>query len=120
MAAPAAMRDLAALVVLVVPLARLARMRPRLLAVPVELVATLGLRAQVRPGLMVQRALYCRATVVMAAQAALEAPAETAVLVEQAGLAVVVPVRPAGLAWLPRVALAVLVASAVRASMQAL
>jgi hypothetical protein len=54
--------------------------------------------------------------VVLAAQAVLEAPAETAELVEQAGLAVVVPVQPAGLAWLPRVAMAAPVASAVLAT----
>jgi hypothetical protein len=40
--------------------------------------------------------------------------------VEQAGLAVVVPVQPAGLVWRPRVAPAASVASAAQASMRAL
>ena len=110
------MRDLAALVVLVAPPARLARMRPLLLAVPAELAEMLGLRAQVRPALMVLPALRCHAMVVLAGRAALVAPAETVALVEQAGLAVVVPVQPAGLAWLPRVASVVSVAWAVRAT----
>ncbi len=120
MAVLAAMPALAALVVLAVPPAALARMQPLLLVVQVAPAVMLGLRAQVRPALMGLPALRCHATVVLAAWAALEAPAETAVLVEQAGLAVVVPVQPAGLVWrLPGVP-AVSAALAARASMQAL
>jgi hypothetical protein len=95
-------------------------MRPLLLAAPAVPAVMLGLRAQVRPVLMGLPALRCHATVVLAARAAPVALARTAALVEQAGLAVVVPVRPAGLVWRPRVAPAASVASAVRASMQAL
>jgi hypothetical protein len=80
---------------------------------------TLGLRAQVRPALMVLPALRCHATVAWVAPAVLVALAQTAALVEQAELAVVVLVRPAGLVWLPRAALAVSVASAVLGLMQA-
>jgi hypothetical protein len=76
------MLDLAALVVLAVQLARLARMRPPLLAVQAGPAVMLGLRAQVRPGLMGLPALRCRAMVASAAWAALEALAETAALVE--------------------------------------
>jgi hypothetical protein len=68
---------------------------------------------------MVLQALRCHAMVVLAARAALVALAQTAVPVEQAELAVVVLVRPAGLAWPPRAALAVSVASAALGSMQA-
>jgi hypothetical protein len=89
------------------------------LAVPVALAEMPGLRAQVRPALMGLPALRCHAMVVLAARAVLVALAQTAALVEQAGLAVVVLVRPAGLVWLPRAALAVSVALAVLGSMQA-
>jgi hypothetical protein len=78
-----------------------------------------GLRAQVRPVQLVLMALLVRATVAWVAPAALVAVAQTAALAEQAGLAVVVLVRPAGLVWLPRAALAVSVALAVLGSMQA-
>jgi hypothetical protein len=91
-------------------------MRPLLLAAPAVPAVMLGLRAQVRPVLMGLPALRCHATVVLAARAAPVALARTAALVEQAGLAVVVPVRPAGLVWRPRVAPAVSAASAVRAT----
>jgi hypothetical protein len=114
------MRDLAVLVVPAVPPARSARMQPLLLAVQAAMAAMLAWRAQVRPALMGLPALRCHATVVLAARAALEAPAETAVLVEQAGLAAVVPVQPVALVWRQPVASAAPAASAVRASMQAL
>ncbi len=80
----------------------------------------LGLRAQVRPGLMVLPALRCHAMVVLGARAALVALAETAVLVEQAAVELQAAGAMAGLVWRPRVAPAASVASAVRASMQAL
>jgi hypothetical protein len=113
------MRDLAAPVVLVVQLAPVARMRLPSLAVPVGPAVMLAWPVMVRPGLMGLPALRCHAMVVLAAPAALVAVAQTAALVEQAGLAVVVLVRPAGLVWLPRAALAVSVALAVLGSMQA-
>jgi hypothetical protein len=119
MAALVATRDLAAPVVLAGPPARLARMRPLSLAVPVALAVMPGLRALVRPGLMGLPALRCHATVAWVAPAALVALAQTAVPVEQAGLEPRAAVAVAGLAWLPRVALAVSVASAALGSMQA-
>jgi hypothetical protein len=64
-------------------------------------------------------ALRCHATVVLAARAAPVALARTAALVEQAGLAVVVPVQPVALVWRPPVAPVVPAASAVRGLMQA-
>ncbi len=58
--------------------------------------------------------------VVLAARAVLVALAETAELVEQAAVEPQVAVAMAGLVWRPRVAPAASVASAARASMQAL
>jgi hypothetical protein len=108
-----------ALVDRAVLLARLVRTLRRCLAVPVALAVMPGLRALVRPGLMGLPALRCHAMVVLAARAALVALAQTAVPVEQAGLEPRAAVAVAGLAWLPRVALAVSVASAALGSMQA-
>jgi hypothetical protein len=113
------MRALAALVVLAGRPEPSARMRPLSSAVPAVLAVMLAWRAQVRPALMGLPALRCHATVVLAARAAPVALARTAALVEQAGLAVVVPVQPAGLVWRPRVAPAASVASAVRGLMRA-
>jgi hypothetical protein len=119
MAAPVAMPALAALVVLAGPPARLARMRPLSLAVPVGPAVTPALPVMVRPGLMGLQALRCHAMVVLAARAALVALAQTAVPVEQAGLEPRAAAAVAGLAWLPRVALAVSVALAAPGSMRA-
>ena len=102
-----------------VQLAPVARMPPRLWAVPVgpaEMPAWLVMVPRVW---LVLTALWCRATASMAARAVLEALAETAALVEPAGLAVMVPVRVAVLVWRLLVAPAVSVASGVRGLMQA-
>jgi hypothetical protein len=114
------MRDLAALVVLAVPPAWLARMRPLLLAAPAVPAATPELRAQVRLALMGLPALRCHATVVLAARAALVALAETAVLVEQAAVELQAAGAMAALVWRQPVAPAVSAASAARASMRVL
>jgi hypothetical protein len=113
------MRALAALVVLAGRPEPSARTRPLFLAVPGELAATLGLRAQVRPGLMGLPALRCHAMVVLAARAAPVALARTAALVEPAAVEPQVAVAMAGLVRLPSVALAAPAASAVQGLMRA-
>ena len=113
------MRDLAASVAPVVRLAPVARMPPRLLAVPVGPAEMPAWLVSVPRVWLVLTALWCRATVAPVAAAVLVALAETAAPAEPAGMAVVVPARPAGLVSLPRVALAVSVALAVRGLMRA-
>jgi hypothetical protein len=78
-----------------------------------------ALPVMVRPGLMGLPALRSHAMVAWVAPAELVALAQTAALVEQAELAVVVLVRPAALVWLQRVVLAVSVATVALGSMRA-
>jgi hypothetical protein len=94
-------------------------MRPLSLAVLAGPAVMLGLRALVRPVQLVLMALLVHAMVAWVAPAALVALAQTAVLVEQAAVEPRAAVAVAGLAWLPRVALAVSAASAALGSMQA-
>ena len=102
-----------------VQLAPLARMRLRLWAGPVGPAEMPAWPVMVPRVWLVLTALWCRATASMAARAVLEALAETAALVEPAGLAVMVPVRVAVLVWRPLGVTVVLVASAERGLMQA-
>jgi hypothetical protein len=114
------MRDLAALVVLVAPPARLARMRPLLLAVPVELAVMPAWPVMVRPVWLAPTVPRGAAMVASGAWAALEVLAQTAALVEQAAVEPQVAVAMAVLVWRPPVASAASAASAARASMPAL
>jgi hypothetical protein len=108
-----------ALVERAVLLARSARTPRRCLAVPAGPAVMLGLRALVRPGLMGLQALRCHATVAWVAPAVLVALAQTAALVEQAGLEPRAAGAVAALVWLQRVASAVSVALAALGSMRA-
>ena len=120
MAAPVAMLDLAALVVLVEMPAWLARMRLPLWAVQAGPVVMPAWLVTVPRAQMVLLALCCREMVSLAARAVLEALVETAALVDQAVVEPRAAVAAAGLVWLPLEASAVSAVLAVQALTQAL